>query len=340
MTPIAYIKDRAMLLVLHIVCMLFAVIFLKSVDNPNSVIYLMLLIWFVILTTYLTVHYVSRRKYLKQLQEMSDSLEQRYLLAEVMDKPFRLEDLEYYKLLKSANKSMIEQVTKVRDERKEYKEYIEQWVHQIKTPIAAIKLICENQKSDVTRKVLIELERTDQYVEQALYYARSEQVEKDYLIKEIALSDCVHAAIIKNKQLLIQNSIQIHTEELDRIVYSDSKWIEFMINQLLINAVKYRKQGQEPSMIKFSTEEVKNGISLVIRDNGLGIAENELPRVFNKGFTGSNGRQNQQSTGIGLYLCRRLCDKLGLEITINSVPNEYTALTIFFPIGTLYQMQE
>lgn len=339
MTPIAYIKDRATLLVLHVVCMLFSAIFLKSVGNSNSVICLILLIWLVIVSTYLTVHYIRRRSYLKQLQELSDSLEQRYLLAEVMDKPFRLEDLEYYKLIKSANKSMIEQVSKVRSERKEYKEYIEQWVHEIKTPIAAIKLICENQKSEVTRKILLELERTDQYVEQALYYARSEQVEKDYLIKEIPLSDCVHAAIMKNKQMLIQNSIQIHTEALARTVYTDSKWVEFIINQLLINAVKYRRQGQEPSVLSFTTEEVKNGIGLFIRDNGIGISEDELPRVFTKGFTGSNGRQNQQSTGIGLYLCRRLCDKLGLEITISSVPNEYTTVTIFFPIGTLYQVQ-
>lgn len=337
MTPMAYLKDRAMLLVLHIVCMLFAAIFLKAVDNSTSVIGLILLLWIVILSAYLTVHYLSRRKYLRQLQKLSDSLEQRYLLAEVMDKPFRLEDLEYYKLIRSANKSMIEQVTQVRSERKEYKEYIEQWVHEIKTPIAAIKLICENQKSDVTRKVLMELERTDQFVEQALYYARSEQVEKDYLIKEISLADCVHAAIMRNKQLLIQNGIQIRTEELARTVYSDSKWIEFIMNQLLINAVKYRKQqGQEPSVISFTTEEVKNGIGLVIRDHGIGISEDELPRVFDKGFTGSNGRQNQQSTGIGLYLCRRLCDKLGLEITISSVLDEYTAVTIFFPIGKLY----
>lgn len=339
MTPMAYLKDRAMLLVLHVACMLFAAIFLKAVDNSASVIGLILLLWLLILSAYLTVHYLSRRKYLRQLQELSDSLEQRYLLAEVMNKPFRLEDLEYYKLIRSANKSMIEQVTRVRSERKEYKEYIEQWVHEIKTPIAAIKLICENQKSDVTRKVLMELERTDQYVEQALYYARSEQVEKDYLIKEISLADCVHAAIMRNKQLLIQNGIEIRTEGLTRTVYSDSKWMEFIINQLLINAVKYRKQqGQEPSVISFTAEEVKNGIGLVIRDRGIGISEDELPRVFDKGFTGTNGRQNQQSTGIGLYLCRRLCDKLGLEITISSVLNEYTAVTIFFPIGTLYQI--
>lgn len=339
MTPIAYIKDKLLLILGHAVCMLMLAVFLKSVGNHSNVIVLILLIWTLILTTYLTVHYVVRKRYFKHLRELSNSLEQRYLIAEVMDRPIRLEDLEYYHLIKTANKSMIEQVTRVRSERKEYKEYIEQWVHEIKTPIAAIKLLCENHKSDVTRKILVELERTDQYVEQTLYYARSEQAHKDYLIREITLSDCVHSAIMKNKQLLIQNGIQVQTEQLDRTVYSDSKWIEFMVNQLLINAVKYRRQGQKRSSITIYAEEVKNGIGLVIRDNGMGIVESELQRVFDKGFTGSNGRQKQKSTGIGLFLCKRLCDKLGLEITISSTLNEYTAVTIFFPIGSLYKMQ-
>lgn len=339
MSAIAYMKDKLLLIVLHVVCMLMLSVYLSYVGNHLNVITLILMVWFLILTTYLAFQYIVRRKYFRQLSRLSNQLEQRYLISEVMDKPDRLEDLEYYKLIRAANKSMIEQITKVRSERKEYKEYIEQWVHEIKTPIAAIKLICENSKSDVTRKILMELEKTDQYVEQALYFARSEQIEKDYLVKEISLLDCVHSAILKNKQLLIQNGMQVQTEHLERTVYSDSKWIVFMVNQLLINAVKYRKQGQEPPTIRIYTEEIKNGISLVIRDNGMGILESELQRIWEKGFTGTNGRQNHKSTGIGLYLCKRLCDKLGVEIAVNSTLNEYTAVTIFFPIGTLYKMQ-
>ncbi|TNJ63973.1 HAMP domain-containing histidine kinase [Paenibacillus hemerocallicola] len=339
MTLFTYMKDRLLLIVLHVVCMVLLAAFLRLVGNDATVILLIIFIWTLIIAAYFTVHFVVRQSFFDRLSELSNSLEQRYLIAEVMDRPVRMEDVEYYRLIKAAGKSMTEHVTEVRGERKEYKEYIEQWVHEIKTPIAAIQLMCDNHKSDVTRKILMELEKTDQYVEQALYYARCEQVEKDYLIKEMSLSECVHSAILKNKQLLIQNGIQIQTEQLDRTVYSDSKWIEFIVNQLLLNAVKYRKQRQEASTIAIYAEAVRNGVGLVIRDDGIGIVESELPRLFELGFTGSNGRHNQKSTGIGLYLCKRLCDKLGLEIAISSIRNEYTAVTIFFPIGTLYKVQ-
>ena len=134
---------------------------------------------------------------------------------------------------------MLEQISEVERERLEYKEYIEQWIHEIKTPITAMKLRCENQRAAWTKDLLLELEKTNRFTEQALYYARSEHTEKDYSVHEMALSNVVHQAIADNKYLLLQNGVQLEVEEMQDTVYSDEKWVRFILNQLIANAVKY-----------------------------------------------------------------------------------------------------
>ena len=132
---------------------------------------------------------------MEKLLNLAEQLEERYLLSEVMEKPERADDRVYYQLLKLAGKSMLEQVNEVRRERTEYKEYVEQWVHEIKTPITAMKLLCENNHSQVTKELLPQLEKVNLYTEQALYYARSEHTEKDYSVREVRLLDVVHQEI-------------------------------------------------------------------------------------------------------------------------------------------------
>ena len=227
---------------------------------------------------------------------------------------------------------MREEINSIKNSRKEYKEYIEQWIHEVKTPIASIKLIEENNKTNTSRFVLQELENLDRYVEQALFYARSEEVEKDYLIRDMSLEECINKVIIKNKQIFILNNIDVEIDNLDKNVYSDSKWLEFILNQIIVNAIKYR--NNKSPKVKVYIRDVKNGIKLIVEDNGVGIPLDELDRVFEKGFTGSLGRLNSKSTGIGLYLCRKLCNKLGLLIDIESEINSYTKVSITFPMGS------
>ena len=224
-----------------------------------------------------------------------------------------------------------QEINTIKNQKKDYKEYIEKWIHEVKTPISAIKLIEENNKTSTSRLVLQELEEIDRYVEQALFYARSEDVEKDYLVKEISLEKCINSVITRNKQVLILNSIDIEIYDICESVYSDSKWLEFILNQIIVNCIKYRKENE--STIKIYTKEIKNAVDLTIYDNGIGIPSDEISRVFNKGFTGNKGRVNYKSTGIGLYLCKKLCDKLGLLIKIESEENEYTKINIIFPKG-------
>ena len=241
------------------------------------------------------------------------------------------EDQVYYQLLKMAGKSMLEQIGEVERERLAYKEYIEQWIHEIKTPITAMKLLCENHRTDWTKELLLELEKTNRFTEQALYYARSEHTEKDYSVREMALSQVVHQAIADNKYLLLQGGMRLEVEEMQNTVYSDEKWVRFILNQLIANAVKYRT---EQPVLRISTHKRQDQVVLVMEDNGIGIAASDLPRIFEKGFTGQNGRMVQQSTGIGLYLCKRLCEKLGIGIAAES-SEQGTAISLAFHINCL-----
>lgn len=327
-----FLKSRFTVIFLNFISLITLLIFLFSVGNTLDTLKIISVTWIIVLGVYLLFQYKNRKVFFSELSKSIDNLDKKYLISEVIDKPIYLEAEPYYNLLKKSGKSMREEINSIKNERKEYKEYIEQWVHEVKTPIASIKLIEENNKTSISRLVLHELENLDRYVEQALFYARSEEVEKDYLIKEMSLESCINKVIIKNKQIFILNSIDVEIDNVDKNVYSDSKWLEFILNQIVVNAIKYR--NSEKPKVKIYTEEINNGIKLIIEDNGLGVPESELNRVFEKGFTGNKGRLNNKSTGIGLYLCKKLCKKLGLAINIESKENLYTKVIIVFPKGS------
>ncbi len=303
--------------------------------NADSII-LILTVWGIAVAGYQLNAYFTRKAQMNQLLTLAEQLEKRYLLPELMERPLRADDQVYYQILKLAGKSMLEQVSTSKREQDEYQEFIEQWVHEIKTPITAMKLICENHKSDFSKDLLIELEKTNCYTEQALYYARSEHPEKDYLIREIRLFDVVHQAIAENKYLLRQYNVRIDLAETDDTVYSDQKWLCFILNQMIVNAVKYR--AGSPT-IRFFAEHTGSEVSLCIADNGIGIPASDLPRIFEKGFTGENGRSTSQAaTGMGLYLCKRLCDKL--DIGIAAASNDKTVFRLSFHINDfIHQVQ-
>lgn len=327
-----FLKSRFSVIFLNSICLMTLLVFLFSVGNTLDTLNIISVIWIIVLVLYLYLQYRNRKEFYNALSKSIYNLDKKYLISEIIEKPIYLEAEPYYYLLKKASKSMREEINSIKNERKEYKEYIEQWIHEVKTPIASIKLIEENNKTNISRLVLQELETLDRYVEQALFYARSEEVEKDYLIKEMSLENCINKVIIKNKQIFILNNIDVEIENIDKNVYCDSKWLEFIVNQIVVNAIKYR--NSENPKVKIYTEDIKNGIQLIIEDNGLGVPQAELNRVFEKGFTGSKGRLNNKSTGIGLYLCKKLCEKLGLIIRIDSKENLYTKVIIVFPKGS------
>jgi signal transduction histidine kinase len=276
------------------------------------------------------VQFLIKKKRIDEVNSIMDSLDQKYLFAEIVETNGNTEQQAYFNLMKRALRSMIEQVSKSRKEKEDYKEFIEQWTHELKVPLTSIILTCENNLDENTRKILLQTGKAEDYLEQVLYYARLENVEKDYMIKEVLLDEFVSDALLRNKQVLIQNHISVKTDGLDYYVYTDSKWLIFIINQIISNSVRYKKDNPALEIIG---SEKDDAVQLEIKDNGIGIKESEIGRVFQKGFTGSNGRSRKGSTGIGLYICKGLCDKLGIGIEVDSEIDNYTAVKLLFPKG-------
>ena len=300
--------------------------FLWFVGLNGDYLYLIFTLWLLVLLLFYSWQFFRQKRRINQLQETMKALDQKNLLGEIVGKPQSAYEWCYFELLKEANRSMTEQISNYRRSFEEYQEYIEQWVHDVKTPIAASQLLIENSSLNLEKKQELQQEwaLVDYYVEQALYYARSDVANQDYLLQKVSLPAIVHQAIQKPQRHLINYGFQIHFEVAEETVWMDKKWVIFILTQVLNNSMQYRKEN--PELLIYSRE-----TSLVIRDNGLGIAPEDLPRVFNKGFTGKNGRTHDKSSGIGLYLCQRLCGKLGLGLAIDSVLGEYTEVTITFP---------
>lgn len=310
-----YLKNQLPVLLVNLLGIITLSLFLLACGNSIQSILFLSCVWGAVVLLYLTVLYRRRKKYLENMLSMAEQLEERYIIPEVIKIPERADDQVFYQLLKMAEKSMLEKIGSVQRERSEYKEYIEQWIHEVKTPITALKLLCENNRSPFTREMLAELENINRFTEQALYYARSEHPEKDYCVREINLNDVVHSAIADSKYLLRQNHVTVTVDKMENRVYTDEKWVRFILNQLISNAVKYRTN--QPVLHFYSTRK-ENHVLLSVADNGIGIAQSDISLIFEKGFTGQNGRTVPNATGIGLYLCKRLCDKLGIGLTAHS----------------------
>ena len=279
----------------------------------------------------MVVSYYKRKNFYNKIFNTLDDLDKKYLISEMTGNPEFLDGKLLKEILEEASKSMTEHVNEFKFLMEDYKEYIELWIHEIKIPIATSKMIIENNKNDVTKSIDEELDKIDDYTEQALFYARSNTVEKDYIIKRTNLEKIVNTVIMKNKNEFIQEKIHLDIHDTNIEVGTDSKWVIFILNQIIHNSIKYKKQ-YENLQIEIFAKRNKENIILYIKDNGIGIKKGEITRVFEKGFTGSNGRiLNKKSTGIGLYLCKKLCDKLGMAIELNSEENVGTEIKLVFP---------
>ncbi len=307
--------------------------------NVNSVIAIYILLIPIIVTLIMIfLEYTKKKSFYDSIESKMAELDEKYLLSEVIDNTNFIEAEKLEEYVRELGKSMIENVNKYKFSQKEYKEYIEMWIHEIKIPISVIKLIIENNRNEVTKSIEEEIEKIENFIEQALFYARSNDVEKDYSIKKASLKDIVNISIKRNKNILIESNINVNVHDLDKVVYTDSKWIIFIINQIIQNCIKYSKE--EDKQIEIYSKDFDQRVELYIVDNGIGIEKSDLPRVFDKGFTGKNGRIiSKKSTGIGLYLCKKLCNKLGIDIDIKSKVMDNTCVTLKFPKGSLLSFE-
>lgn len=327
----SFIKDKILLITLLLFGITTIEIFLIPYPFGNFIkIYIPVTIIFLYIIG-LSIEYFMKQRFYKGLEDTLNNLDDKYLISEIIKVPSFMEGKILKDLLEQINKSMVENVNKYKYKQEDYKEYIELWIHEIKIPIAASKMIVENNKNEVTKSIDEELDKVENYIEQALYYARSNTVEKDYYVKKVNLKDIVNESIKKNKNVLIHEKISVNVHELDLEVNTDNKWIVFILNQIIQNSIKYKKQDRNLE-IEIYAKQGKENVILYIKDNGIGIKKGEITRVFEKGFTGTNGRLiGKKSTGIGLYLCKNLCNKLGIAIELNSVQNEGTEIRLVFP---------
>ena len=329
-----YLKDRTLFLFINFILFMILCGILVLINVKVSVIFPIFCLWFIPVLTYILIEFVKQKMLYNELNSILDNLDKKYLLPEIMKEPANIEGKLLYDVLRQANKDMHEHVKNYRDRENEYREYIETWVHEIKTPIASTRLIIDNNPNDITRNIQDEIKKIEEYIEQVLYYSRSNHVSKDYLIKEVALAPLVRSVIKKNSRDFISKNISVDIEAVEGTVYSDAKWLEFILNQVIGNAIKYMRDSN--GKVKIFTIHNEHNIVLTIEDNGIGIIEKDINRVFEKGFTGENGRKFGKSTGIGLYLCKKLAEQLGIGLTLTLIKCEGTSVRIIFPLGSFF----
>lgn len=301
-----------------------------------SLIFSIIFINCIIFLSIILIDYFRKKKFYSNLLNNVENLDKKYLILEMIEKPEFYEGKIFYELLYEINKSMIENVKEYSLSINEFKEYVEMWIHEVKIPISSLVLLNHNHKNELSKKYEEQIRRLDNYIDQILYYVRSENVEKDYIIKETSISSVIKSVALKNKDDLIENDIELDVKVNDENVLTDSKWLEFMLNQIINNSIKYRNQDKK-ACIKITTEKIDDKVILSIYDNGIGIKKSDLPQIFNKSYTGDNGRKVAKSTGMGLYIVKNLCEKLGHKLYVESEYGKFTKVKITFYENDFYK---
>ena len=333
-----YIKDRWIEIVAYTVFGVLMALLLVAFAVNDELLWLLAVLYIMLVCFNLAWDYMRKKQFYDCLISYTEQLDQKYLVLETLEQPQFYEGEMLYQTLYDVNKSMCENVKDYQQSLNDFKEYLEMWVHEAKLPIASMLLMCHNGIDGDEEKLATQLRRLDAYTEQVLYYVRGEHTQSDYLIKEIPLNKLVGKAVRHNREDLLANMVDIEVNHLDMTVMTDSKWMEFVLNQLISNSIKYRKmQGQ--AKISFYAEEMKDQTVLHIKDNGRGIVDSDIRRVFQKAYTGENGRKRAKSTGMGLYIAKKLCDSLGHAIEIESTVNEGTDVKITFVRNELYKFR-
>lgn len=340
-----YLKDRSLTILLNFIFFAFVIFILKASQVERVTIIFTTMLWIVLSSIEFFYGYFKKKSYYDQVINSLNELDKKYLLPVVIKRPSFCEGKILYDVLSITDKSMNEEVNKYKFNQEEYREYLDLWVHEIKTPIAASKLVIENNKNEHTLSILEEIEKVEGFIEQALYYSKSNEIEIDYIIKETDLRKCINNTIKRNKNLIREKKICIDIKDFDDKVYCDVKWMEFILNQIIVNSIKYigdktinKKLEKELPKITIYTKLKDNSLELYIKDNGIGIDKKDLKKVFNKGFTGINGRKLKKSTGMGLYISKRLAQKMYLGLDIYSEVNEETTVKITFPKSNMIQI--
>lgn len=264
--------------------------------------------------------YIKFNKHHKILKDLKNNI---VLSDYMLPSTINLIEEDYQELIKEIDKGRLEVINEQNKSYSDMIDYYTVWAHQIKTPIAAMRLILQSEKTEENDELLEQLFKTEQYVEMVLQFLRLKDMNSDLLIKSYSLDDIVKQAVRKYSKTFIRKKIKLNYNDLNCNVLTDEKWLGFVIEQILSNSLKYTNAGEVSIYMDY-----KEAQTLVIHDTGMGIELEDLPRVFEKGFTGYNGRADKKSTGIGLYLSKQVLSKLSHSITIESEIGKGTKVKI------------
>ena len=303
-----YIKQNIKVIFLFIVfALVFGIVF-SLYDLEIEAIYYSVMLCSFIGLIYICINFINYYKKHIQLYKLQNEIS---ISLENLPSPKTLMEEDYTNLILNLNKEYKTYISKSDIAKSDMIDYYTMWVHQIKTPISAMKLLIQTSESEISSDLSSELFKIEQYVEMVLSYIRLGSNENDFVIKEYDLDNIVRQAIRKYAPLFIRKKINLDFQPTTYKVLTDEKWLVFVIEQLLSNAIKYTNKGK---ISIYPLEDKK----LVIEDTGIGISQEDIPRIFDKGFTGYNGRTDKKATGLGLYLCKNILDKLSHKISIES----------------------
>lgn len=332
-----YFKDKAFYIVSYLISLILLLLIFRAFNvNPalTIMVFVILISLFILLILY---GYYRRLKFYNDLISNVNNMDKAYYVLATLESPDFYDGKILYDALYTINKSMIENIKTLEKQNEDFKEYIEMWIHEVKIPLSTLSLMIHNHKNSFDKKTIEQIKRINDYVEQVLYYARSENAEKDYIITSVKLEKVINQVALKNKDTLLDNKIDLIVKNINYEIYTDAKWLEFILNQVVSNSIKYKKDD-EKSYIEIYVEEINGLTKLFIKDNGIGIPKEDIKRVFNKSFTGYNGRIKSKSTGMGLYISKELCNKLGHNIDIKSEKDKYTIVCITFNNHEFYNV--
>ena len=333
-----YLFDKLPQTIVFILGYIVTILLLKAFKVAKPLMLAISFVFGVMYIVIITIDYLRKQKFYNNLVQTVDGLDKKYLVLEMINKPDFYEGKIFYQILYEINKSMIENVKEYSLSIADFKEYVEMWIHEVKIPISSLVLLNHNHQNSLDSKYVKQIRKLDNYIDQILYYVRSENAEKDYIIKETSLNDIIKNVALKNKDDLLENNVDLIVDVSDEKVLTDSKWLEFILNQIINNSIKY-KRDNIGSYIKIKTYENTNSVKLFVEDNGIGIPKNDLGQVFDKCFTGENGREKSKSTGMGLYIAKKLCVKLGHKIEIESEAGYFTRVVITFGKNDFYKLE-
>ncbi len=313
-----YLKShRKVILAFILFCAVFACVF-ALYHLPMEAVAYPILICGVLGSLLLAYDFFSASYQWKQLWKLKEALLE---MPEALPDCASWEGQAYRDLLGRLFKEVRRREDEMGARYQEMVEYYTIWVHQVKTPIASIRLNLQKEDSRLSRTVLEDVLRIEQYVEMVLAYLRLDSASTDYVIASCDLDEMVRQAVKKFAGWFIHRKIALEFTPTSKQVVTDEKWMVFVLEQVLSNALKYTEQGK----VSIYLEEPS---TLCIQDTGIGIAPQDLPRIFEKGYTGYNGRSDKRASGIGLYLCKRICKNLGMEISAQSEPDQGTTIRI------------